>query len=54
MVFREFLGLLEDISDFLFTTMSGIFNLYTTSFILCMVLGLWVVRKVARLFDKIF
>lgn len=54
MEYREFLAILEDILDFLLNTMSGIFNLYTTSFILAIVLGIWVVRRVARLFDKIF
>lgn len=44
---------LNSIVGFVFSTFSGIFGLYIGGGILTGVFALWLLRKVARLFDKL-
>lgn len=37
----------------IFDIMSRILNLYTTNFLLTAIFTLWVIRRVARLFDRL-
>lgn len=47
-----FLSALSQIGDFFFQVLTMIFNVYTSTFLVC-VLGLWVLRKVVRLIRAI-
>lgn len=44
---------LDAIVGFLFNTLTSIFNLYLAGGILSGVLGVWLFKKVSRLFDKL-
>lgn len=44
---------LNQIVGFVFSTCTSIFNLYVGGGILTGVLAIWLLRKVARLFDKL-
>lgn len=41
------------IAGTIFSTMKQIFNLYTSCFLLTAFFALWVVKRVARLFDRL-
>lgn len=44
---------LNSVVGFVFSTFSGIFSLYIGGGILSGVFALWLLRKIARLFDKL-
>ncbi len=50
---EAFLSDLSSIWNLVLSCLSNIFTLYTTSYILIAVLGLWVVRRIFRLFEMI-
>lgn len=46
----EFLSMLSLLGDSVFSMLTQIFNLYTTTAVLGAVLGLWVLRRIVKLF----
>lgn len=44
---------MTDIAGEIFGIMSRIFNLYLTNFFLSAVFALWVIKRVARLFERL-
>ena len=46
----DFLSNLSLIGDAIFSVMTGIFTLYTGQIVLAAALGLWVLRRLVRLF----
>ena len=48
-----FLSDLSQLATFLFGLLSSIFSLYTTAYVLIAIMGLWVLRRVFRLFEMI-
>lgn len=48
-----FLSDLSALWNLVISTLTEVFNLYTTCYILIAVLGLWVVRRIFRLFEMI-
>ena len=53
MTFNDFLADLTSIANAFFSSATNVFTLMTTNFILCCVIGLWLLRKVIRLFQRI-
>lgn len=53
MTIEQYLNNLSAISGVVFSTMGRIFTLYSTDFILGGVLGLWFIKRIARLFDRL-
>lgn len=49
----EFLSALSQIGDFIFSIMTQIFNLYTTTVVLGAALGFWVLYRIFKLFHLI-
>lgn len=48
-----FLSDLSSLWNLVTSTLSQVVNLYTTSYILIAIFGLWIVRRIFRLFDMI-
>lgn len=44
---------LNAVVDFVFQTMTQVFNLYMGYWLLTLVLAIWLVRKVVKLFQKL-